>query len=244
MDNILTDEQPGPFQSYAIQELAKDLSIMQGKLGKASKDKENPFFKKNYADLESIWDVARELLPAHGLAIVQTIWGTATNPVVITTLIHKSGQWIRGFHTLQSRKPDDPQVAGSLITYGRRYGMAAILGIVQSDDDGNLGSKDTDTKTTQTTKTPPKTEKVPVKMPVSTKKPTDTPQVGLSKARQDQIASQCDKLSEDQCQEFLKKMGVDSFSDLGKIQNYTQAVKAIASIKKGGKKEATDDIPF
>ena len=180
-------------QSETIDKLAKDLSALQGEMGAASKDKENPFFGKKYADLESIWDAARELLPKHNLAVVQTMGGTAEKPVVITTLMHSSGQWVRGRHEMKSRKPEDPQVCGSIITYGRRYGMAAILGIVQSDDDGNsaTGNKTTDKTPTPTTssKKSSQPDKSPIKTPQSTKTPS-TVAKPLSKARQDQTIAQ------------------------------------------------------
>lgn len=35
----------------------------------------------------------------------------------------------------------DPQAVGSAMTYGRRYGLMAILGVVTDDDDGQAGSQ-------------------------------------------------------------------------------------------------------
>src|SRR5205823_2230731 len=35
---------------------------------------------------------------------------------------------------------DDPQGLGSALTYGRRYSLAAITGVHQTDDDGNAAS--------------------------------------------------------------------------------------------------------
>jgi hypothetical protein len=37
-------------------------------------------------------------------------------------------------------KQNDPQAAGSAITYFRRYQLAAIVGVYQTDDDANLAS--------------------------------------------------------------------------------------------------------
>ncbi len=241
--------------SENINEIAKALSLVQSKIGKASKDKDNPFFKKKYADLESIWDVARDILPEFGLAVAQLMGGTAANPVVITLLIHISGQWFQGRHQMQSRKPEDPQVVGSLITYGRRYGLAAILGIVQSDDDGNLGSRGdkdkietNEEKVARWVKSP--SDKSPVKKPQEKRAEAQEKApfkaiVPLSRARQDQIAAQCDDLPEDVAQEFLDRMGVKSFSDLGKLESYTEAVKTIAELKnKQTSDPSQDDIPF
>jgi hypothetical protein len=56
-------------------------------------------------------------------------------PTLITTLLHESGQWIEGEQPIMA-KSDTPQDLGSGITYARRYGLAAIVGVVQVDDDG------------------------------------------------------------------------------------------------------------
>ena len=47
--------------SATVKELATALAIVQGQLTFAKKDSKNPFFKSNYADLESVWDACREL---------------------------------------------------------------------------------------------------------------------------------------------------------------------------------------
>jgi hypothetical protein len=59
---------------------------------------------------------------------------------VQTVLGHTSGQFISAILKLKPVK-EDPQGAGSAITYARRYAYAAILGLVSDeDDDGNSAS--------------------------------------------------------------------------------------------------------
>ena len=58
-------------QSESIANLAKALSIVQGKLTYAKKDSANPFFKSKYADLESVWDACRDLLAENNLSVMQ-----------------------------------------------------------------------------------------------------------------------------------------------------------------------------
>lgn len=133
----ITDYQP---HSADIGELAAALAKAQGGMSNAAKDKTNPFFKSNYADLASIMDACRAVLSENALAVVQTTeLGQAGWVVVVTTLMHSSGQWIRGRLALMPVKPD-PQGVGSAITYGRRYGLQAIVGIAADDDDGNAAS--------------------------------------------------------------------------------------------------------
>lgn len=122
-------------QSTDIKELATALSKAQGALTGAKKDSANPFFKSRYADLESVWDACREVLAKNGLSVMQTLSSDGDRVVVTTTLAHSSGQWISDGMAL-TPKDSGPQAMGSCITYGRRYGLAAIVGVYQTDDDG------------------------------------------------------------------------------------------------------------
>lgn len=127
-------------QSEQINELATALSIAQGKITGALKDSANPFFKSKYADLASVWDACRTALSENGLAVIQTTESVSPETItVITTLAHKSGQWIRGVLTM-TPKDGSPQAAGSCLTYARRYALAAIVGVAQIDDDANAAT--------------------------------------------------------------------------------------------------------
>jgi len=122
-------------QSDQINELAAALCEAQKNPLFAIRDSNNPFFKSKYADLSSVWDSARKPLTDNGLSVVQTTSpGDDGRINIVTTLIHKSGQWIRGVLPVRPVK-DDPQAVGSAITYGRRYGLQAMVGICPDDDD-------------------------------------------------------------------------------------------------------------
>jgi len=128
-------------KSTSIQELAKALSAVQKELKPAIKDADNPFFKSKYADLNSVWDSCRQPLAANGLSVVQgNSVGLDGTVIVETMLLHSSGEWIQSELALPLAK-HDPQGVGSAVTYGRRYGLAAMVGIVADvDDDGNHAS--------------------------------------------------------------------------------------------------------
>ena len=135
-------------QSDSIANLAKALSTVQGKLTHAKKDSANPFFKSKYADLESVWDACRDLLASNGLAVAQFPGSTSIeiiNEVAIATmslttiLTHSSGEYISQEMSVPVNKLD-AQGAGSALTYMRRYAVAAVVGVVQADDDGNAAS--------------------------------------------------------------------------------------------------------
>src|SRR4029079_18582964 len=101
------------------------LSKAQGEMSGAKADSENPFFKSSYADLASVWDAIRAPFAKNGLAVIQTTGMNPDGVIIITTLAHSSGQFVRGRITIRPTK-NDPQAVGSAITYGRRYGLAAI----------------------------------------------------------------------------------------------------------------------
>ena len=125
------------YQSEQINELASALSKAQGEITPAIKDSTNPFFKSKYADLASIWDACKTALSKHGLAVLQTMDYRENQMVLITTLAHASGQWVRSTLPILPTK-NDAQGIGSAITYMRRYSLAAIVGVTtDEDDDGN-----------------------------------------------------------------------------------------------------------
>lgn len=145
--------------SDTIADFAKAFVNVQASISNAKKDSNNPFFKSKYADLESIILSSKEPLAANGFSYSQTML-PGEKTLLVTTLLHCSGQWMRSFLPIHCIKKEteeymvdgiknkrhietislDPQVQGSSITYARRYALAAILGITQTDDDGNHAS--------------------------------------------------------------------------------------------------------
>lgn len=124
-------------QSLEIADLAKALAKAQGIMTPASKDGLNPHFRSSYATLDGIWQAARKPLADNGLSVVQSL---LPDNILVTTLLHESGQWMRSYLKLNPTK-NDLQGIGSALTYGRRYSLAAIVGISQADDDGEAASE-------------------------------------------------------------------------------------------------------
>ena len=124
-------------QSESIAKLTTALSIVQGKLSHAKKDSANPFFKSKYADLESVWDACRSLLAENGLCVMQFPGEFLEGCMSLDTILaHSSGEYIKQTMEVPVTKLD-PQGAGSALTYMRRYALAAVVGVVQADDDAN-----------------------------------------------------------------------------------------------------------
>lgn len=147
-------------KSESIKELTIALCKVQAELQGAVKESANPHFRSRYADLESCWEALRPVLPKHGLAVIQTMARGEKGPIVITTLAHVSGEWISGELELTPSK-NDPQGMCSCITYSRRYSIAAITGLTQTDDDGNHASG----KEEPTTKVHKPAKQAPVEHP-------------------------------------------------------------------------------
>lgn len=126
--------------SEQINELAAALAKAQGMMHGAKKDADNPYFKSKYADLASCWEAAREPLSSNGLCVIQmTAPSDKEEVVVVTRISHSSGQWAEGTLAIPVNKAD-AQGYGSALTYARRYGFAAAVGLAQVDDDGNLAA--------------------------------------------------------------------------------------------------------
>lgn len=126
-------------KSETIAKLAEALAKAQGAIKNAVKDSANPYFKSKYADLASVWDACRKELSDNGLSVVQVPAMRDGKVCVTTILMHASGEWIDGELELTPVK-DDPQGAGSAITYARRYALSGFAGIAPEDDDGNAAS--------------------------------------------------------------------------------------------------------
>ena len=123
-------------KSDSTAKLFEALSKAQMEITGAAKTKKNPHFKSDYADLNSTWEACREPLSQNGLTILQTMEQVGEKFVLVTTLGHISGDWIKSVLPLINTKMD-MQGLGSALTYARRYGLAAMCGVCPADDDGN-----------------------------------------------------------------------------------------------------------
>lgn len=131
-------DMPEDWKSSEINELSKALSKAQKEIRGAKSDSKNPFFNSSYADLHTVMETALPVLTKHGLSIVQGNRYSSDNGFyVTTTLLHESGQWIRSEVRMPIGGKKDAHAVGSACTYGRRYGLSAMVGIAQYDDDGN-----------------------------------------------------------------------------------------------------------
>ncbi len=124
--------------SETIAELAKALRNFQATVVDAHKGAQGHNYR--YADLGTILQLVRPLLSVNGLSVAQMPCGDVVNMGLATRLMHDSGEWIEDTQYMgvtASRGMSEAQAAGSVITYMRRYALAAVLGITQIDDDAS-----------------------------------------------------------------------------------------------------------
>jgi hypothetical protein len=121
-------------KSNSIQEIAKAIIQFHIKVETVKKDATNPFFKSKYASLSNILEAIQIPLEESGLSFSQ--FPTGENGLT-TILMHTSGEYLQSDYNMQPVK-NDPQGKGSVITYQRRYALAAVLGLnIDEDDDAN-----------------------------------------------------------------------------------------------------------
>ena len=122
-------------KSESIKNLATALHKAQGQIKHAIKDAANPFFRSKYADLVSVWDAIRDAFQANGLSISQMPDMDGDKPVLVSILMHVSGEYLESRILLNPAK-NYPQGIGSCISYYRRYSLQSIAGVCADDDDG------------------------------------------------------------------------------------------------------------
>jgi len=129
--------------SEKISEWAKAMVSASAEISNVNPNRTGYGYK--YADLASIIDAAKPALLKNGLIAIQTV-GESEKSIRITTRIqHISGEFIEDSFDLPETglaKANNVQMMGASITYGRRYGLACMLGIaVEEDTDGKFERK-------------------------------------------------------------------------------------------------------
>lgn len=128
-------------QSESIAALASALAKAQPLIEGAIKDKTNPHFRSQYADLGNVVDAIKPAIAKHGLSFIQRCHDNDTGAKVETIILHESGEWISCGIIVVPASKHDAQGFGSALTYARRYSLSAAFGVAPEDDDGNAASK-------------------------------------------------------------------------------------------------------
>jgi len=130
--------------SEKIDELASALVKFQGMTACVPRTRsgQNGHRTYQYSPLDAAIDHCRANLLECGLAVMQTVEGDSEDVIIGTRVLHGSGQFIASSFKMRTAG-QNPQDQGISITYGRRYGYMAGLGIIPEgeDQDGAIGAK-------------------------------------------------------------------------------------------------------
>lgn len=142
LSQVPPERRKNEWKSDQIDKIAGALAKAQSQIRGAAKKSINPFFKSSYADLHTVIESCMPQLSSNNICVAQGTDFDIDNSgqghyYTTTTLMHSSGQWIRSRCRLIIGGKKDIQALGGAITYGRRYGLSAMAGVGQFDDDGN-----------------------------------------------------------------------------------------------------------
>lgn len=126
-------------KSEKIDELALAMSEVQARVRVVEFDAMANATKTRsykYATLGANIEVLKEVLPELGLSFVQFPISEGWYIGVDTTVMHKSGQWLseRVLFPMKADAFNPAQEAGAVITYARRYALAAVFGLYAEED--------------------------------------------------------------------------------------------------------------
>lgn len=157
-------------RSEKVTEITKAMLKFQSSIKVIPRKIDNTYFKSKYADLAAIWGEIRKPLFDNGLVVMHGTKCVGRKITVTTLLIHTTGEWFESDISMEIVKTWDkeakqwkesagPQAVGSCITYGKRYGISALLNVVSEgeDDDGESAQGRNTGKAQKTTTTKART---------------------------------------------------------------------------------------
>jgi hypothetical protein len=146
-------------QSETLTKLLPALIKAQAKIESVAKSTSNPYFNSKYADLTSCIAAVKPALLDNDLVVFQIILSNEDKYGIRTRLSHSSGEFIESEVFCGVKNANNPQEAGSVYTYLRRYSLSALLMLEQEDDDANKASGVASSKSSS----PPVPNKAPTK---------------------------------------------------------------------------------
>lgn len=132
--------------SEEMKSLYKALAKFRQQLKQPAKDGSNPDLKSTYVTLDGVIKAVDTALEGTGLSYIQEAATSDGLPAVRTVLFHEDGGTLAsGWLSLPLKNGATPQDVGSLLTYAKRYQLAAFFGVSSDvDDDGNSASSQGD----------------------------------------------------------------------------------------------------
>lgn len=124
----------------SIAKIAEALAKAQGEIVQPQKNKTvsvkdrdgKKLYDFEYADYNAIVEAVRGPLSKNGIAFTHLIEYVDRELVLLTQLIHSSGECLESIYPLP--RGASPKDLGGAVTYGKRYCLSAITGCVADDD--------------------------------------------------------------------------------------------------------------
>lgn len=138
-------EKEDHYESEDTAKLAEAFAKAQGEYKRITYNRENPYFKSEYADLDAIVGAAEKALAKYGLSFYQSTRLDDGATILVSILKHSSGQWISSRTRILPPKAD-PQSYGSTLSYQKRYQAQTLLRVTiahdLNDDDAEVAMID------------------------------------------------------------------------------------------------------
>ena len=234
-------------KSDSLVKLTTALVQAKQEFGPVLREAENPGFKRDgkpskYADLATVIEATEPSLAKNGLVISQFPHNEGNQVGVFTILLHTSGEYLGHEFTLSLAR-QDAQTGVAAVSYARRTGWKAVLGLREEDDDGNAASAaPAAEKATARPNNPPKTAPAG---PPKAEIPNETTQ---SSGSNTSTASASDHSlpSAEELNTYRVRFGklVDALSTAGlkSSKGLPLQKKVLAYLLQEGKKEAAEKI--
>lgn len=129
------------------------------------KSDNNPFFKSQYFDVNTVIAALRPILNKNGVVTLQPLAELNGKPAIRTLVIDaETGETIDSITPLIEMT--DPQKFGGIITYTRRYALTSMF-LIQGEEDDDANKASTGTTAAQGTAQATKTQPRPAQSPTS-----------------------------------------------------------------------------
>lgn len=95
-----------------------------------------------FANLQGVMELLKPHLEKNGLAIIQRPVASASGSCTLETILRHAptGEEISSQITIPMQRQNDPQAFGAAMTYGRRYSLLCLFGMVTEDDNADSSS--------------------------------------------------------------------------------------------------------
>jgi hypothetical protein len=130
------------YVSREFGKIAAKMLEIQREMKHVRRDAENPYYSSHFASLDNVFTVCKRAANKHGLLLVQGAAGDGETIEVTTAVVLPEEEQFMYTSPKLSIGKIGPQPCGAVISFGRRYGLAPLFGLVFSDDDDANAAQD------------------------------------------------------------------------------------------------------